>query len=172
MVDGWVLNVIGSLVLFALGVVLMLADVKLGTGLVSLMGTACTFMAVIVLIPVEAPPENQEFVVIIRNVMMACGVVAAGFFTFVSYKAYEAKRLRKKVDISSVVGEKGVAKTDINPRGVVNVGGELWSAIAEGKEYIAKGEEVEVVGYEGITLMVRKIEEDKGGKVFKWRPAQ
>ncbi|MBS7248269.1 MAG: NfeD family protein [Candidatus Jordarchaeales archaeon] len=172
MIEGWLINVIGALALFALGVVLMLADVKLGTGLVSLMGTACTFMAVVILAPLQAPPEKQEFVLMIRNVIMACGIVAAGFFAFVSYKAYEAKKLKKKVDISTLVGERGVAKTDINPRGVVNVGGELWSAIIEGEDYIAKGEEVEVAGYDGITLIVRPSRRGEGEKAtFKWRPA-
>lgn len=165
-IEGWLLSFIGSLALFALGVILMLADAKLGTGIVSLMGTACTFIAVIVLIPVQAPPENIAFVTTARNVMLACGIVATGFFLFVSYKAYEAKGLREKVGMSSVVGERGVAKTELKPQGVVNVGGELWSAKTEGGEYVAKGEEVEVVGYEGVTLIVRPV---SGGEApSKW----
>ncbi len=170
-VEGWwLLNVVGAIVLFALGATLMLADAKLGTGLVSLMGAACTFIAILVLIPVEAPPENWEFVTTVRNVMLACSIVATGFFLFVSYKAYEAKRLRKRLDTSNLIGMKGVVKADLDPRGVVNVGGELWSAVAERGEYIAVGEEVEVVGYEGITLIVRRL----GGEdePVKWYPTE
>ncbi|MBS7288705.1 MAG: hypothetical protein KIH01_08205 [Candidatus Freyarchaeota archaeon] len=169
-VEGWILSFAVSLALFALGAVLMLADAELETGIVSLAGAACTFMAVIVLIPVQAPPENLAFVTTVRNVMLACGVVTTGFFLFVSYKAYEAKRLREKVGMSSLVGERGVAKTELKPRGVVNVKGELWSAITEGDHYVAKGEEVEVVGYDGVMLIVRPT--SRGGEApSKWRMA-
>lgn len=161
------INIIGALILLALGIIMMLADAELGTGIISIMGTVCTFLAALVLIPTQAPPQNQEFVMLVRNVILACSIVTAGFFLFVSYKAYEAKLLRDRVGINSIVGEKGVAKTELKPKGVVNVRGELWSAVAEGGEHVAEGEEVEVVGYEGITLIVRPV--GKRGAV-KWGP--
>ncbi|MEM1659039.1 MAG: NfeD family protein [Candidatus Jordarchaeales archaeon] len=167
-VEWWLLNIIGSLILLALGVILMLADAELGTGLVSLIGAVCAFMAVVILIPTQTPPQNQDFVILVRNVMLACSIVATGFFLFVSYKAYEAKRLRDKVGIDSIVGERGVAKTELKPKGVVNVKGELWSAVTESGEQVAEGEEVEVVGYEGITLIVRPVGRRTA---LKWKPS-
>jgi membrane protein implicated in regulation of membrane protease activity len=48
-----------------------------------------------------------------------------------------------------------VATSDLTLRGTVRVGGEDWSAIADGRP-IAAGEAVEVLAVEGITLRVHQ----------------
>jgi hypothetical protein len=54
-------------------------------------------------------------------------------------------------------GQSGIARTDINPTGQVQSGAELWTAeLAEGQGRIRKGENVEVVKVEGLTLRVKK----------------
>ncbi|MHA1606753.1 MAG: NfeD family protein [Candidatus Freyarchaeota archaeon] len=177
-VEGWIISMVGSLLLLALGVVLMLADVKLGSGVVSLLGTGCTLIAVIILLPMESPPEKWRLVATIRNIVIVTGVVLSAFFLFMTYKAYETKKLKRKLDMESIIGKKGVAKTDVAPKGLVNVEGELWSARVKGKPYVMKGEDVEVIGYEGLTLVVKpfnlgeaeRLTKEKG--ITRWTPTE
>jgi membrane-bound serine protease (ClpP class) len=52
---------------------------------------------------------------------------------------------------------RGVARSDLEPRGKVFVRGELWRARA--RRPVAAGEAVEVVDVEGLTLWVRPAED-------------
>jgi len=54
------------------------------------------------------------------------------------------------------VGATGVATSDLDPGGTVQVKSELWSAVAEGGAIIRKGERVRVVAVEGVRLSVTK----------------
>ncbi|HEX2251877.1 MAG TPA: NfeD family protein [Thermoanaerobaculia bacterium] len=54
-----------------------------------------------------------------------------------------------------MVGERGIARTGLDPRGKVFVHGELWTAVAEAP--VAPAQPVEVVDVEGLTLRVRPI---------------
>jgi len=64
--------------------------------------------------------------------------------------------LHKKIGTGSegMIGLKGVVIELLAPEGVVRVGGEYWKAIASDKN-IAVGEQVEVVGLDGLTLHVK-----------------
>jgi membrane-bound serine protease (ClpP class) len=53
-------------------------------------------------------------------------------------------------------GSSGIAKTNLEPRGVVLVNGEEWDALADAPP-IMKGERISVLSVEGLTLHVRKI---------------
>jgi membrane-bound serine protease (ClpP class) len=55
----------------------------------------------------------------------------------------------------TIIGEKGVARSPLNPRGFVMIKGEYWQAETEEGE-VQPGEEVIVVGREGLRLKVRK----------------
>jgi membrane-bound serine protease (ClpP class) len=55
-------------------------------------------------------------------------------------------------DISTLVGQRGVAKTSVKDEGSVQVAGELWSARSE--RPIQPGSVVRVVGREGFILIV------------------
>jgi len=57
-----------------------------------------------------------------------------------------------------LVGKSAVVRTPLNPRGLVRVGGELWSAeLVEGEEgQVKEGETVIVVEADGLQLKVRR----------------
>lgn len=59
----------------------------------------------------------------------------------------------------SLIGRVGVAATDINPRGSVQIGGERWSAAAADDSPIASGESVIVSDAQGLTLIVFKADD-------------
>lgn len=52
----------------------------------------------------------------------------------------------------AMLRRRGVARTSLDPRGKVTVGGELWHAVAS--EPVPAGEEVEILAVEGLTLRV------------------
>ncbi len=55
-----------------------------------------------------------------------------------------------------MVGQSGVATTDIAPKGEVRVAGEKWTAVADTEETISEGDEVTVLETEGVILKVFK----------------
>jgi len=52
----------------------------------------------------------------------------------------------------AMLRRRGVARTTLDPRGKVTVGGELWNAVAS--ETVTEGGEVEILAIEGLTLRV------------------
>ncbi|MEK7377504.1 MAG: NfeD family protein, partial [Candidatus Binatota bacterium] len=56
-----------------------------------------------------------------------------------------------------LLGEIGEVKVKLNPSGKIFVHGEYWNA--EGNEEIAVGAKVQVVGFEGMSLRVKKLSE-------------
>ncbi len=71
----------------------------------------------------------------------------------------EAMKLRTNVD--SLPGLKGVVIEEVDPvcgKGLVRVGREVWSAVTEDGQKIAKDEVVTVVRVSGVKLVVKKEE--------------
>ncbi len=67
--------------------------------------------------------------------------------------AYES---HVKSGSEALVGKKGVAQSDITPEGYIRINGELWRAVAEpAGVVIAAGTDVEVLGAEGMKVVVR-----------------
>lgn len=68
-------------------------------------------------------------------------------------RAYESADVRAQ----RLVGERGVARTELAPDGQVEVGGERWRARAiEGEEPLAAGDAVRVRGVDRFTLLVAR----------------
>ena len=74
------------------------------------------------------------------------------------YKAAQAKLSRIKTGKEALIGSVGVAVTDLNPKGEIRVIGEFWQAAAKEGE-INNGEKVEVVGMDGMFLVVKTVKE-------------
>jgi membrane-bound serine protease (ClpP class) len=89
------------------------------------------------------------------GVSMVSGVI---FFTIMMI-AVRAQRTPVYTGGESMSGKVGVVRSDLTPKGSVQVGGELWSAELEGGGgKIPAGTRVEVVRLEGLRLIVRKVE--------------
>jgi membrane-bound serine protease (ClpP class) len=84
-------------------------------------------------------------------------VVALGVYAFVTYRL-GMKALVKKPMISPHIGSRGRTTTPISPRGYVRINGELWQASSSST--IDAGEEIAVVGMEGMTLLISPVEKD------------
>lgn len=85
------------------------------------------------------------------------GVLLGLVIVFAFLLAIVRRSLRRKpikVGREAMIGEVGTAVTAIDPKGMVRVRGELWTASS--KERIRKGEEVVVVDVKGMELIVER----------------
>ncbi len=94
------------------------------------------------------------------TVLMVTGLSTAAF-GFLIWRGLAAQSLPLAQDVNRVVGQSGVARTDVNAEGSVYVGGELWSARAD--EKIPAGSPITVVKRDGLWLKVTKAGESKTG---------
>ena len=84
-------------------------------------------------------------------------MIALGVYNYINYQLGK-KALTKKPMISPDIGSRGRAATPISPTGYVRVNGELWRASSNST--IDAGEEIAVVGIEGMTLLIIPVEKD------------
>ena len=82
-------------------------------------------------------------------------VVWGGFAVFTYRMGSQALRKKPMVDLPVAVGTKGKAVRQLVPDGMVRIKGELWEAkSAHGN--IKVGEEVVVIGHDGLELIVKR----------------
>ena len=84
-------------------------------------------------------------------------MIALGVYNYINYRLGK-KALDKKPLISPYIGSRGRTTTPISPKGYVRVNGELWQASSNST--IDAGEEITVVGIEGMTLLISPVEKD------------
>jgi membrane-bound ClpP family serine protease len=88
-------------------------------------------------------------------------ICVAAFIVFVVQRSVLAHRRRVSAGREELVGRTAEVDITLEPKGVVLVEGERWTAISE-KGRVAKGEEVIITKVDGLKLYVTKKE--KGGK--------
>ena len=88
--------------------------------------------------------------------LIALGTLAVSAYVLIIVRAVlRTRHLPTRSGSEALLGQDGVATSDLTLRGTVRVGGEDWSAIADVGP-IEAGETVEVIGVEGITLRVHR----------------
>ena len=95
------------------------------------------------------------------QVLIAAAViflVIAGIALWLLFAAVRAQYVRVKTGKEALIGAKGVATTDLKPKGEIRVLGEFWQATANDTS-IYSGQTVEVIGMEGMFLVVKPVEE-------------
>jgi membrane-bound serine protease (ClpP class) len=147
---------LGAVVLFAIGVVLIIAELKTHIGVLALGGAICMVIASLLLFP--SPQWLIYYGVIqqIQEVLLIAAVAMASLFSFIIYKAAKARLSKVKTGKEALIGARGIAVSDLRPRGEIRVVGEFWQAKAK-DEWIEKGEEVEVIDIEGLFLVVKVV---------------
>ena len=91
-----------------------------------------------------------------KKVMSILVVVAVTVLFFVGVLSYaiKAQLSSVKTGVEGLIGEVGVARTDVREKGKVHVHGELWNA--ESDEPIAAGDRVIVTAVRGMAVKVKK----------------
>lgn len=85
---------------------------------------------------------------------IATSVLYAASMWFAVRKVVQITQTKPKQDLSTLIGQRGEAKTSVETEGSVQVAGELWSA--RSKTPIPMGSSVRVIGREGFVLIVEK----------------
>lgn len=116
-----------------------------------------TFIFGIMLIPTEKAMHEMPLAwyKTFRIVSIVIAIFITLFFSYAIAKAMKARKAKPKIGEKDLVGEKGIAITDIKPKGQVKVKGEIWQA--ESEEEINEGEEVIVVKQNRLILKVKRI---------------
>jgi membrane-bound serine protease (ClpP class) len=89
-----------------------------------------------------------------RSIIFTAVATLASFVFAISYLVYRSQKSKPTLGIEGMLGQIADVKAKINPAGKVFVRGEYWNAEAE--DEIDVGEKVEIVGYEGLNLKVRR----------------
>jgi membrane-bound serine protease (ClpP class) len=139
-----------GLLLILLAIVLFIAEIKIiSHGMLTVGGVVALTLGSLLLFQSREPYLRLSWSVILVTVAMT-----ALFFAVAVAKAVKAHRHRPVTGAEGLVGELGVAETELAPEGKVFVRGEYWDAVSS--ERIMKGEKVEVAAVEGMRVRVRK----------------
>jgi membrane-bound serine protease (ClpP class) len=145
-------------VFLALAFVLFILDIKAPThGALTAAGVASLIIGGLVLFNSPSVPSFQRVSVpLIVGSSITTGVI---FFTIMLF-AIRAQKAPHRMGMESMTGRVGTARSTLSPGGVIQLGGEQWTAeLASGEGPITAGEKVQVVGVQGVRLLVRKVSE-------------
>ncbi|HET6486032.1 MAG TPA: nodulation protein NfeD [Spirochaetia bacterium] len=149
---------IGGLVFIVLSVVLFVVDIKAPThGVLTAGGVVAFVLGSLLLFPPWRTPTLPTLPVVhVSPVVIAVMTfLVVLFFAVVLAQGVRAQERQVSFGEETIVGMVGRAASELGPDGYVQAGGEQWSArSAEGA--IRAGELVEVVGREGLKLVVRR----------------
>jgi len=147
------INVTGAL-LIAVALALFVLEAKVqGFGVLGLGGVVAAVIGSLILIDVPNPEMRLPL-----DLVLAVVIPFALILIVMVRLALRARQTRVSTGLAGMIGLKGQAETAIEPEGRVFVRGELWRARSQTK--IAAGENVRVVGVEGLTLEVDLAERD------------
>ena len=147
------INVTGAL-LIAVALALFVLEAKVqGFGVLGLGGVVAAVIGSLILIDVPNPEMRLPL-----DLVLAVVIPFALILIVMVRLALRARQTRVSTGLAGMIGLKGRAETAIEPEGRVFVRGELWRARSQTK--IAAGENVRVVGVEGLTLEVDLAERD------------
>jgi membrane-bound serine protease (ClpP class) len=144
-----------GIIFIVLAFVLFILELMTPTmGFLSVAGAASFIAGALILFnTVEVPGFPRVSIPLV----VGTGVfLAASFIAIVTF-ALKAQRRPIQTGVEAVPGHIGVVRAELNPRGIVYLLGEQWSAeLVEGTAPVLEGEKVEIVKIEGLTLKVKR----------------
>jgi membrane-bound serine protease (ClpP class) len=141
-----------GVLLILLAIVMFIAEIKIVShGILTLGGIAAMILGSVMLIDSPVPDMRIPLTTII-----ATALVVAGFFTLIVGTAARALWSRTTTGREGLVGEVGVVRSRLAPRGQIFVRGELWNAEAESP--VEPGDSVRVAKIDGLTLRVVPVQ--------------
>jgi len=122
-----------------------------GFGALGIGGVICLILGGLLL----TSTSNPQFQVS-RWLIIGIAVVIAFFMFSVVTSIIRARRLPATLGTYTLVGKRAVARTPLDPTGIVFINGERWTAMSTTGR-VEEGETVEITGVNGIRLTVRPI---------------
>lgn len=140
-----------GLLLILLAFALFIAEIKVQSfGILGFGGVIALLFGSLMLINADVPALRVSLQVIVPSVL-----ISALFFLVVVRAAWRSQRRRPVTGAEGLIGEIGVAQTDLAPSGMLQIHGELWRA--ESEEPVSAGEPARVVQVDGLQLRVKKV---------------
>jgi len=149
------------LILFLIGAVLIAIEVFVipGFGVVGLAGIISLFSGVYLVFP-----DPHEAIITVSISLILTTVLLGFFITYFPYsKMFKQVTLSTAINSSGVnednlkyAGRTGIAITDLNPAGKIEIGGIKIQVVSDG-DFITKGTTVKVISDEGNVLTVTKV---------------
>ncbi len=143
------INFIGILLILLAFILFILEFKFISYGLLTMGGVVSLLLGSMMLFRGGETGVNISWAVLIPTVL-----VISLFFIAVAGIVFRSHLRRAMTGSAGMVGERGVAHTELNPQGQVFVFGEYWNA--ESPEPIAAGEPVEVLQVVDLKLLVRR----------------
>ncbi|HET6845605.1 MAG TPA: NfeD family protein, partial [Anaerolineales bacterium] len=100
-------------------------------------------------------PATQGWLAVNPWLAAITTVLYSAFLWVAARKVVEASTVQPVHELSSIIGQRGEARTAIGADGAVQVAGELWSARSQTS--VPAGAAVEVVGRDGFVLVVQPV---------------
>ncbi len=150
-----------GIILLLIGIGLIIAEAfTAGFGVLGLSGSASLVIGAILLPhePLMDPDWYQAF----RITVLGVGI-AVSLLLLIVVQRVISSRLRRQRKKTFMIPEKGRVSRALNPRGTVRAQGELWNAREVEGKVVEEGEEVQVVGQDGLELVVKKEEHTSRG---------
>ena len=139
-----------GILLIVLAVVLFILELKVPSfGLLSIGAIVSLLLGSVMLFESGETAMRVSWAVIIPTV-----VLVSAFFIFAMGLAVRAWRSQPRTGGQGLIGEIGLALTDLDTEGKVSVHGEYWNARADSR--IPKGERVRVIRVENLFLKVTR----------------
>jgi len=142
-----------GLILIFLAFALFAAEIFVTSGGILGIGGVVALLLGGLLLTWGNPPEFQ----VNRWLVYGMAGAAGAFFLFVVTSIIRIRRQPAVTGLTTLIGRRAVARSPLDPSGMVFVDGEYWSATLE-EGTAEEGEEVVVTAIEGLKLMVRKQE--------------
>ncbi|MEW5843761.1 MAG: nodulation protein NfeD [Bacteroidota bacterium] len=144
-----------GLALIVFAVILFIAEIKIVShGLLTAGGIISFVVGSLMLINTDV---SFEFVSISLSVIITATILTVLFFVFAIGKGLAAQRKQPSTGSEGLIGEIGIALSEISPdqSGQVSLHGEIWNAESPEDE-IVNGMKVQVVGIEGLKLKIKR----------------
>lgn len=142
-----------GLLLIGLGMCLLVAEAFLPSfGLLGISGVVSLGLGSLLLFDVEGSDLSVD-----PSIVLAAVGTLSAFVLVVSFLVVKSQRRKATLGFEGLVGELGEVRERLDLKGKVFVHGEVWNA--EGAERLEPGDRIEVVGYDGMILKVKRAAE-------------
>ena len=141
-----------GILLILLAIILFIAEVKVTSfGLLTIGGIISMFLGSLMLFESPLPYLRVSWSVLIPVVL-----ATSALFILSAALAFKAYLSKPSTGMEGLIGEIGMAKTEISNNGKVFIHGEYWDAYSN--NVVPEGERVRVIGVEKLRLNVEKLE--------------
>ncbi len=139
-----------GLLLILLAIVLFIAEMMVpGFGVLAFGGVTALLIGSLMLY--DAPLSGMQISPTVLSATIISIAIVVAFIVHATWRARRAGPIAK----GGLVGEVGVAQSNLTPTGTIKIHGELWQA--ETEDAIYSGEKARVVERIGLMLRVRKV---------------